>query len=129
MTAPKPPNSQLTPHPPQTEARPLDLKRSNRPEQQRNELSGDTSRTAAPAAAGNMPERAKQSAVLNQVKPAEHTTPQNPSHHEAERLEIAERIAAFRNLQVKLRQEREAYYSAELARARSLLAKSSKPRR
>ncbi len=66
---------------------------------------------------------------MEQVKPAEHTTPQNAPHADAERLELAERIAAFRNLQVRLRHERETYYNAELGRTRSLLSKPLKPRR
>ncbi|MFC0239573.1 hypothetical protein [Rhodopseudomonas telluris] len=47
----------------------------------------------------------------------------------AERAEILKRIAAFRNLQVKLRQDREKYYDETMARARSLLSQPLKPRR
>jgi hypothetical protein len=45
-----------------------------------------------------------------------------------ERAEILKRIAAFRNLQIKLRQDREKYYDQTLARTRSLLAQPMKPR-
>lgn len=46
----------------------------------------------------------------------------------AERAEILKRIAAFRNLQIKLRQDREKYYDETMARARSLLSQPLKPR-
>lgn len=46
-----------------------------------------------------------------------------------EREEILNRIAAFRNLQTKLRQDREKYYDQTLARTRSLLSEPLKPRR
>ncbi|WP_157038784.1 hypothetical protein [Rhodopseudomonas palustris] len=46
-----------------------------------------------------------------------------------ERAEILKRIAAFRNLQIKLRQDREKYYDQTLARTRSLLSQPMKPRR
>jgi len=45
----------------------------------------------------------------------------------AERAEIAERIAAFRNLQIRLKQDREDYYERTLARTRAVLASKAKP--
>jgi hypothetical protein len=44
-----------------------------------------------------------------------------------ERAEIAKRIAAFRNLQIKLKQDREDYYERTLARTRAVLASKAKP--
>ncbi|WP_346295569.1 hypothetical protein LRC39_21365 [Rhodopseudomonas sp. P1] len=43
-----------------------------------------------------------------------------------EREEIAKRIAAFRNLQISLKQEREDYYERTLARTRAALAPNAK---
>ena len=46
-----------------------------------------------------------------------------------ERDQIAKRIAAFRNLQISLKQEREDYYERTLARTRAALAPDAKPTR
>ncbi|NEW92189.1 hypothetical protein DY468_09525 [Rhodopseudomonas sp. BR0M22] len=54
---------------------------------------------------------------------------QNAAKALDERDEIAKRIAAFRNLQIRLKQEREEYYERTLARARAELAPDAKPRR
>ena len=123
MTVTEPLNNQL---PPQTNDQPRVLKSQNRVEQPSIQLTDELLRIAGPVAAA--PSAASPTAATR-VKPAEHTPPEISSRAEAERLEVAERIAAFRNLQVRLRQEREKYYDTELARTRSLLAKSLNPRR
>ncbi|PZA13065.1 hypothetical protein DNX69_04745 [Rhodopseudomonas palustris] len=46
-----------------------------------------------------------------------------------ERDQIAKRIAAFRNLQISLKQEREDYYERTLARTRAALASDAKTTR
>ena len=44
----------------------------------------------------------------------------------SEREEIAKRIAAFRNLQISLKRDREDYYERTLARAHAALASNAK---
>ncbi|MCG6205070.1 hypothetical protein LPW26_10510 [Rhodopseudomonas sp. HC1] len=128
MTITKPQNNQLTPHLAQTEAQPVVSKPPNQLEQPPIKLTGDLSRIAG-LAAGAPASSSPSPAAAAQLEPAGHTTTENSSRAEAERQEIVQRIAAFRKLQVRLRQEREKYYDAELDRARSLLSKSLTPRR
>ncbi|WP_022721316.1 hypothetical protein [Rhodopseudomonas sp. B29] len=45
----------------------------------------------------------------------------------SERAEIARRIAAFRNLQLKLKKDRESYFDETMAHTRELLSKRAKP--
>lgn len=53
----------------------------------------------------------------------------NRRESSAERDEIAKRIAAFRNLQISLKREREDYYERTLARTRAALASDAKSAR
>ncbi|MBB1094026.1 hypothetical protein [Rhodopseudomonas pseudopalustris] len=71
--------------------------------------------------------RAAQSAAENAATAA--PEPDIARNAPDERAEILKRIAAFRNLQVKLRQDREKYYDETLARTRKLLSQPMKPRR
>lgn len=128
MTSTPPPNNQLTMHSPPTEARSLPAESLKRTERQQVELSGSASSAAMPSVA--VPANAASSpATEHKVEHAGHTSAGVSSRADAERAEILQRIAAFRNLQIKLRQDREKYYDEELARTRLLLSEPVKPRR
>jgi len=139
MTSSKPPNSELSARLPTPNARPTasasDKSTEDRPQVvPQNQLTNPTSRNAdeslrgAPSAAGGMP------TVTTPRSPPEPpsasaATPDVVTGAADERAEILKRIAAFRNLQVRLRQDREKYYDETLARTRSLLSQPMKPRR
>jgi hypothetical protein len=87
-------------------------------------------KTAADAASGEPPVTSEPpGAAFTAIDEAERSLSPAPSSNAAdERAEIAKRIAAFRNLQIKLRQDREEYYQRTMARTRAVLASEAKPR-
>jgi hypothetical protein len=78
------------------------------------------------AASGNAPAINSRSATAK--LPSTVANPDRVTSAAEERAEILKRIAAFRNLQIKMRQDREKYYDDTLARTRVLLSKPIKPR-
>ncbi|MCD0422052.1 hypothetical protein LOC51_32975 [Rubrivivax sp. JA1024] len=90
------------------------------------ELVGDAAPHPAVAETSDDHDQQTAAAALHSDDPADE---QNAAKALDERDEIAKRIAAFRNLQIRLKQEREEYYERTLARARAELAPDAKPRR
>lgn len=96
----------------------------NSPEQQAAaKRADDAAQHAAVAETADDQDQNTAPALLLSGDPAQQ---QNATKALDERDEIAKRIAAFRNLQIRLKQEREEYYERTLARARAELAPDAK---
>ncbi|WP_322515956.1 hypothetical protein SR870_23805 [Rhodopseudomonas palustris] len=137
MTSTKPPNCEFVARPATPEGGPVAAASQNQagshpqPAAQgqlptASSLSADTNRaTSAAKSTATVPDPRSQD--LKAAAPA--ATPSIMTSAADERAVILKRIAAFRNLQTKLRQDREKYYDQTLARTRSLLSQPIKPRR
>jgi hypothetical protein len=138
MTSSKPPNSELFARPATSNARPTTSASETSTEARtqvvpHTQLTDPTSRNVdaslrGASAADSIPAVTNPRSALETAS-ASAATPTVVTSAADERAEILKRIAAFRNLQVRLRQDREKYYDETLARTRSLLSQPIKPRR
>ncbi|MBI5129445.1 MAG: hypothetical protein HZA66_08380 [Rhodopseudomonas palustris] len=139
MTSSKLPDSELFARPATPNARPTtsasDKSTEDRPQVvPQNQLTDQAPRNVDASPRGTASAAGSTPAVTNprsasEIPPASAATPNGVASAADERAEILKRIAAFRNLQVRLRQDREKYYDETLARTRSLLSQPMKPRR
>ncbi|ABD06092.1 hypothetical protein RPB_1382 [Rhodopseudomonas palustris HaA2] len=136
MTSSTPPNNELVARSATPDGRSAASAPQNRPGPSPRSV-GTQSAASSPAAdtkhgtpaPANSPATVPESRSPTVKAAAPDATPNIMTSTADERAEILKRIAAFRNLQIKLRQDREKYYDQTLARTRSLLSQPMKPRR
>lgn len=129
MTSSKSPNNEPSSGSDSLDTEPFASPSRNWIEQHPVEISGQHSHSSAQTTdTATTANEAASASTRSPVPPVNAAIPA-ADREAAERAEILKRIAAFRNLQIKLRQDREKYYDQTLARARSLLSQPLKPRR